>query len=204
MARAKIYYRAYRASGSITGYEILTLHIFEATSYPSNTPTLVLEWQTDEGKAEYGWYGLHIGVEHVNSLERWNQINRIVRRLLKEESGYNSKDWTPEEILDRLEAMKAVQVVYDSRLHEYVAIDQVPEAWLKCWLDDYKLLGRPHGCMVNVLAPNEADAKGAVKAKLFEKGCHDYLADFIKAGEPVLATNDTAPSTTTARELIEL
>ena len=195
-------------SQSAGGYEHITIDLLPVKNgRSSRTPLVSFTWQSHyerggEGCGWKPWYGFHIVLEACNSLEDLETATQLARRVLKDPER-RWRDWSPEEILERLDTLKAVFVVYDCRVNDLVPASEVAPPELKAWFDDYSALGNQF-CTVSALATTREQAQTLIMQELFSGGYDGILASFIQAGKPVRVRDDRAPDTTPPPQLIQL
>lgn len=178
-------------------YSILTVHVFLAepgtydmrNSRPEQQVTF--SWQMTNKEHTDGWYAFTMQVE-TRDLEMFNRCTKVVRKIAGK-NALSLYQTTPSELLDRLTALRAVECVYDGRMGEYVALDDVLPADYSSWRDDYTALGRS-SCMADCLARNEMEAKALILKYFTDKIQNVWnpdtyaklLTEYIAAGQPVI------------------
>lgn len=204
----KLNYKVVRFQSS-GGYEHVAIDLLPGVSgYRSPGPLVTFTWQShyDAGTGEDSgwkdWYGFHIQLDSCNSLEDLEAATRLARRVLKAPE-QRRREWSPEEILERLDALKAVHVVYDCRVNRCVPASEVASPELRAWFDDHIALGNKF-CTVSILAATREQAQTLIVQELFSCGYEKILVAFIQAGKPVKMRDDHAPDTTPAQQLIQL
>jgi hypothetical protein len=184
-------------------YQILEIEVSHDLQAGLNPVKATFAWQKVlKGKgSNLDWHGFRVKVE-VNSLERYREAGRIVRRMLRDQPTEEG-EITPQQILERLDAVKGKEVVYDPRVSDYVPIEEVQPAEFHRWADDHKALGRK-SITVSCSAKSEQDAQGQILAQLAAGGHDDLLVKFVQAGKPVAdltaQLGDKAPEATPIRE----
>lgn len=164
---------------------------------------LSMTWQAG-GVDDVGWYGFRIELEHCRSLGDLERSVKLARRVLRTK-GEELWDRTPQSILDNLDRLRAVQVVYDSRPSRYVGLADVLGPEYHAYRDDWHSMGK-ESCSGAAVAKCVADAQATIAGALVH---HDavYLALWVGAGMPVIdLTKDGfsgagVPVSTCAREL---
>jgi len=189
---AKVHY-IHSSNKATKDYEHLEIRIAqEADEYRQDKPsldrTLVLTWQRSvNGENPLDWYGLHIQVD-TNSLENASHVLGILKRVCGKtlDLGWGS---TPQQVMDRLTAIGAIECARDPRLSEWVPIQDLAPADFKAWRD---VTPGKNGCIVGCLARDEHDAKILILqefARLIAK--HTYssyaadLAEWLEGGRKV-------------------
>lgn len=165
---------------------------------------LSMTWQAGGVEGVTTWYGFKIELEHCRSLRDLERSVKLARRVLrsKGEEFYNP---SPHAILDNLDRLRAVQVVYDSRPSRYVGLADVLGPEYHAYRDDWHSMGK-ESCSGAAVAKCVADAQAKIAGALVH---HDavYLALWVGAGMPVIdLTKDGfsgagVPVSTCAREL---
>jgi hypothetical protein len=145
------------------GYSHLTVSIVRETSY-DHKAIVSVSWQSDEGHGY--WYAPKVKIE-VGYSERWTESRNLTNSLdrwLKKNRYHCIGNLTPKILLEWLKMKRMAEVVYDPRLSDYVGIDQIQDAEIRRWMDDYRKTGSG-GCTVSVMARTETEAKKKMFAR---------------------------------------
>lgn len=167
-----------------------------------NDTHLSLTWQAG-GADTVGWYGFKVELEHCRSLGDLERSVKLARRVLRTK-GEELWDRTPQSILDNLDRLRAVQVVYDSRPSRYVALADVLSPDFHAYRDDWHSMGRPN-CTGAAVADCVSDAQAKIAENLARQD-RDYLALWVSGGMPVIDLTSEGeswarvPDSTCARE----
>jgi len=205
----KMLFRHYSKTSS--DYETLALQIaLEEDPYRQSNPEtariLSLHWQRTLADKEGGWYGFSMEIDTRSGTDL-DHVYSIVRRLRGRDALDLDCYVSPQDVLERLRALRAIECVYDPRESEWVEIEHVAPADFVAWRDDWKTAGYD-GCTVGCLAPNETDARKGIlsefarlSADTYRTGYDGRLAAWIVAGKPVIRVSSfslyhDAPDTT--------
>lgn len=174
----KVYFRSYVFDNDPTPYSHFYIDVF-TLSYREATkgPTATFKWQRDPDSN--GWYAAHVKIE-ANDIYDLDKAAGLARRAGKGLLGWNCK---PEDIIQRLKRMRAIEVVYDSREMRYVELGQVkPEGWY-WWTDDYEAMGKPSGATYGCIAEDKDDfvSRVIVTRNGYDD---DYFKRWQQAGYP--------------------
>jgi len=204
----QIFFRAYKYSlQDSRDYEHFVLQVFHLPYETANQEsTVTLTWQRNvQDVDDLHWYGGHVVVENDNE-SRFLAATKLANRLCKDLLGWNSK---PEEFLERLRRMKAVETVYDPRFNKYVPIGEVLSDEYMMWSDDNELLGR-RMIEVSVEARDEDEARTLIEQEISGNKGHFYNDMFRNEwrmmGRPVKSWRgrESRPETIPALELCRL
>lgn len=145
-------------------------------------------WQTNTDDDDRHWYGFDVCV-CASDLDTFNDKVAVVRRILR----VAGRRPNPADMFMALEKLNIPQVVYDSRVCDFVLLpDILPEEYSR-WIDDYKTLGYEH-CHVAVFATSAEQAKWDIVKALAECKYSDVLEKFMAYGMPVLCAGGSKPS----------
>ena len=202
---ARITYRAFVGQGQDQAYHHgrIELWAHDVRGQFITDTHLSLRWQRG-GTPAPGWYGFKVELEHCRSLGDLERSVKLARRVLRSKSE-ELWDRSPQSILDNLDRLRAVQVVYDSRPSRYVGLADILGPEHHAYRDDWRTMGKD-GCTGAAVAKCEADAQAEIAGYLAK---HDavYLALWVGAGMPVVDltkegfSGASVPESTCAREL---
>lgn len=176
-------------SAKSAGSKYTTLDMRIALAHDDNPHTdriVSLHWQRTNSELEHGWYAFSLKIE-TRDISDFEHCVKIVRKLKGKDSLHLGTYTRPQDVLDRLQSLGAIECVYDRRLGEWVSIGNAKPAEYKAWRDAHK-----HSCTVGCLARDEREAQAGIMTE-FSKfasastyGAYDNdLAEWILAGKPV-------------------
>ena len=144
-----------------------------------------LDWQSNPDTPR-DWYGFRVSI----SAQSFNEMSfgqKLFRKAVPK--GNENSEISPSTVVCALRKAGFKQCVYDSRLRDYVLIDEMPDSNLDLWLD-----GNSGNCQVNALARNEKEAKREVARQLANYSV-EALEKWIADGKPVrLAQTASCPA----------
>ena len=184
MEKNRLVYRASRGQDGKYEHCYLEIKSLDENGYDSDV--CQFSWQTDNEKGHWvPWYGCSVEVKAQSGSEfafRVKQVNRIVK------NGF-AFGTLPSTILDYLDRVKAVQVIYDSRVYpHWVEIDKIMGEDIHQWGEDYRILGH-RNLLADCLAKTQEEAQGLILAKL-AADYPDKVEAFKRAGMPVFILNE--------------
>lgn len=140
-------------------------------------------WQTDRDQFDKPdpWYGFGIVTEARNFSEHERGV-KLIARIAK-----GVIEATPQEIIERLEKLKAPRLVHDPREGEVIEVKDVLPVDYKRWFDDYSAYGYTHN-YTSVMARDELEAKNKMTKAMVEgefPASTERLQAWVKAGLPV-------------------
>lgn len=189
-------------SGSHREFEHISIKIWDGNGSGLFDRPIHIEWQATVDKEEHGWYAPHFELGAQRPADLKEQMS-MLRRLLRGMADYDKP--TPTAVVAKLRRMQATEVVYDPRLHERVAIDEVPDPRLKRWMNNWYLMNET-SCTVSCLAETEEEAKRLIAAEYATHGYNDKLIKFLNHGSPVCCSSgylrEDAPDARPAEEKI--
>lgn len=143
-------------------------------------------WQTDREEAgrDNPWYAVKIVLPDA-SPDAIKEGYRMMTRITKPLEWYEVQ---PEDIIDRLERMKAAHMIFDERESRNMLPDDILPPQYDRYVDDYKQTGKS-ACTASVMAYNEIDAQQQILMQLAERTSDKYIMAFLKAGKPVINTS---------------
>ena len=153
-----------------------------------------LDWQANtrpDPERDRHWYAFTYEIRAAR-LEFAERALRTLRRLQGrgEKALRFHSHLDPVDVLARLRALRAVEVVYDPRVSELVPLDQLLPPDVHDWRDDYRAMGRPH-CTTGCLARTEREAHAGIAAELAQNERYqEYLIAWLQAGRPVIDISD--------------
>jgi hypothetical protein len=193
--RPRLCYTAARYSDVGSPYEHFEIQVFYQNFLFTSETTVAITWQTDQNSSR--WYGCNIQLNSSDS-EMLEKSYKLAQRVIR---GLEGRD--PEHVLDRLETLKATEVVYDSRVSEFVPLAKVAGPEKKRWMDHWQRMGRSH-CHIAVVAETEDEARKLILKEAAERNETRFISQFIDAGQPVFTNGDCQPDTTPARERVQI
>lgn len=198
----KVYFRSYRFDNDPAPYshfyiEVFTLPYREA----SRGPTATFKWQRDPDSD--GWYAAHVKIEADNAANL-DEATILAKRVSRKTLAWGCE---PEDIIERLKKMRAVEVVYDGREMRYVELAQVkPEGW-HWWTDDYEAMGKPSGATYGCIAENKDDfvsrvivTRNGYDNEYFERWRESGYPSKCHRNKPFDAVPDTTPAIEKCKE----
>jgi hypothetical protein len=163
------------------------------------------EWQTDDNKPEHRWYAgrLNLTTDSGDRLDEKINLARKVGKALFGEGRWEAVQ--PQEFISAIiTRYRAVQVVKDERLNEYLPLDQVADPRMLRWIDDYDTLGRRY-CTYGALAHNQEEAQKLIMAQASDRMDTDFIQRFIDLKLPVLLPHyQKAPDIRPWQEVLNL
>ncbi len=187
----QLYYQTYRTLDS--GFEHFHIEVFDNLE-ANSSEFVTFTWQNDSNSSK--WYAGRVIIEaqSLNWLQaKVKTASRIIRNL---EEHY---DFFLEEILSKLDRLKAIEVTYDGRQSKYVPLNEVPGPHLQRWMDDQNIMDAPY-IKYSALAADREEAQKLILQQAVENGDHKWIAKFAQKGCPVWSSRDKTPETTPARE----
>lgn len=181
----------------------------------SHDPVLEIRFQRTISDTEPHWYGVSLTPGRTNTLEGLELAVRLARRidkaLAKAGHYYIHFETNPSQVLDALELLRAVQVVYDARTSHHEPLASIMPDYIGTWRDDWRAMGKPN-CMGSCLAGDEREAKRLIGADLGQgavggynaEELREYLPRWLAAGSPVIRLDREMPDVRPAREIIAL
>lgn len=174
MARHKYYYAAFVEGDGNNRYSHFTMRIFRKNVHASMTELCTLSWQGEAGASR--WYAGSITPYRCTTVEDLNAVSNALHTLLGDAS--ISIYEHPEYVIQRANEKKWEEVVYDSRVSEYVPISKVLGPEFHMWGDDQRVC--------SCVASTEDEARKMLSAKMLKYG-YGYQHDLWKEnGEQVL------------------
>jgi hypothetical protein len=197
MAKKNLYFCGFKKSDS--SYLHAEICVFANNPHGSCWDGVRFTWQANRDGEHKNWYGFRVEME-ARLLNHLNQQIHIARRIMTENTNWETP---PDVILDRLEKI-ATEVVYDSRLSQYIPLSEIMPASVLAWRDNWQAMGKA-SCTVGCLAETREEAQDLILLELAkDKHYHEYMIDWLKAERPVLCLDDKQPDTQTARERLTL
>jgi len=177
---SKTYYRISRSSSG--EYSHILIEIIEShwrhDQFGRSDTDFDLQWQSHKGAG--GWYGGNINIRS-KSLSAIKRASAFLKSICGDANGIGS----PEEVIAKLEGKGVKRGVYDGRVCEVIAIEDVAPADYVRW----GAINATGGWTVSVVASR--DAQEALK--LLAKALSDYSLDayekWILAGKPTAIDN---------------
>ena len=180
---SKTYYRLSReARGE---YSHLHIELIEShwrhDQFGRSDTEFSLQWQSHKGSGE--WYGGNIDIRS-KSLSAIKRVSAFLKSICGKSNGLGS----PEEVIAALEAKKVKRGVYDGRVCEVIAIEDVAPSDYVRW----GAINATGGWTVSVVASR--DEKEALK--LLAKELSEYSLDaydkWLLAGRPTAIDNHSS------------
>ena len=151
-----------------------------------------LGWQADrsprDDKPRY-WYGMRFVPSDIGSMDDLNEVSRLTRRIMPADMGWFYV--SPVDVIEACENKKMRRVWYDSRISNYVTLDEMPDLTLDRWL----AIDSSGRCIVDCLASDEDMAIRLLMGSFAENiskrpmgGWTDYagkLESWLAAGKPI-------------------
>lgn len=192
----QVYYDVQRHKVERSEYEHLYVRVFENPPYVEGyikcNTRIEFKWQGDS-KTDH-WYAGRMTVEAEN-YEDFDALAKLARRLMKDVAIWRG----PEQLFDKLEKMRAVETVYDSRLGEQLLLDDVLPPEYASFVDDSRALGNEYATY-GVLARDADEARKLIVEKATAAGNFDFIKKFAAHDYPLNLGRWDAPDPTPGRE----
>jgi len=144
-----------------------------------------LQWQSHIGSG--AWYGGNINI-HTKSLSAIKRVSAFLKSICGASNGLGS----PEEVIAKLEAKKVKRGVYDGRISDVVAIEDVAPSDYVRW----GAVNASNGWTVSVVASRDEQEALKLLAKELSEYSLDAYEKWVLAGKPTAVDNlSSAPDT---------
>jgi len=172
---SKTYYRLSRENRGEYAHihiEIIESH-WRHNQFGRSDTEFSLQWQSHIGSGD--WYGGNIDI-HSKSLSAIKRVSSFLKSICGESNGLGS----PEEVIAALEAKKIKRGVYDGRVTEVVATDDVAPIDHVRW----GAINPSGGWTVSVVAPRDKEEATRLLAKELSDYSLDAFEKWVLAGKP--------------------
>ena len=184
---SKTYYRiSRRASGE---YAHITIELIESfwrhDQFGRSTTEFSIDWQSHNGSN--CWYGGNIEIK-TKSISAIKRVSSFLKSICGESNGVG----TPEEVIAALEKKKVRRGVYDNRVSEVIAIEDVAPCDHVRW----GAINSTGGWSVSVVASRDAQEAVKLLAKELSEYSLDAYDKWVLSGRPVKIDDlSSAPDT---------